>query len=397
MEMEPGVNSEIAAARHRLQLENERSAQLLDQVERAGQEQLLRHELADIQNEIRVRRRQNDYHERFKARIDQDAEDWCDHNSEYPPRFVPTASKAGHGGDTLALDSFKGAVEGEYEWKIRGMSRLFTGDLQLHNVITHESVPLPSDGTITIGRHQSCDVVLEPLMASHNTQILQHRKHCTIKCSAHGTELIDHGGCSGTYVNDGRPSNGTYINDSRVAPGSRTGLQPGDSIAIVGFGPRFILQKRTAQQHVVFSNDFQVGHGEFDLAYNPKLEAICSCCTSNAVGSLVIRHRQHKGINFKYRFLIRGSNGEFVQWGKAHREFHPSCFVYNKAFGPDVRDIEDRRAPPEGFGVFGLSHEELLQDGKWVQDDTLTVKVQVKVRPDEDVLKSWSSLLTTHN
>ena len=36
--------------------------------------------------------------------------------------------------------------------------------------------------------------------------------------------------------------------------------------------------------------------------------------------------------------------------------------------------------PPASLGIFGLSHEELLQS-EWAQEDTLTVKVEQEVRP----------------
>lgn len=51
------------------------------------------------------------------------------------------------------------------------------------------------------------------------------------------------------------------------------------------------------------------------------------------------------------------------------------------AFGPDVQLASGMPA-----GIFGLSHEQLLQS-EWVEDDIMTVKCELEVRPSDDPMR----------
>eukprot|EP00931_Biecheleriopsis_adriatica_P119491 TRINITY_DN94714_c0_g1_i1.p1 TRINITY_DN94714_c0_g1~~TRINITY_DN94714_c0_g1_i1.p1 ORF type:complete len:524 (+),score=113.96 TRINITY_DN94714_c0_g1_i1:25-1572(+) len=113
---------------------------------------------------------------------------------------------------------------------------------------------------------------------------------------------------------------------------------------------------------------FQVGDEEFDFLYRPDHE----------VYTLAIRWcgSVKERLNFRYKVFIRRSDGSFLQWGSQGNV----CLtgkedsMAQNMFGPDVR-----RDGLPAVGVFGLSHEELLQS-EWVQEDTLTVKFQLEVR-----------------
>ena len=123
----------------------------------------------------------------------------------------------------------------------------------------------------------------------------------------------------------------------------------------------------------IFSQDFCIGSTLFDLVYAP-----CPVPIDNAeqqMGTLAIRHREKRGVVFRYKMLIQKAGGDFVQWGEDGHECYPCWTTEDKAFGPDVHT---RDSEWQGFGVFGLTHAQLLESN-WIEDDTLTVKVQMKV------------------
>jgi len=142
----------------------------------------------------------------------------------------------------------------------------------------------------------------------------------------------------------------------------------------------------------ICSNDFDVGDAEFDLIYNPTGGQVGTSGTvSTQKGSLAIRHREPCGITFRYRVFVKEASGDFTQWGASGDECHPYWQHEDKAFGPDVQTVRNSSVPERTIGVFGLSHRELLQS-KWVQRDSLTVKVLLEVRPGREVYASKQNI-----
>ena len=74
---------------------------------------------------------------------------------------------------------------------------------------------------------------------------------------------------------------------------------------------------------------------------------------------------------------IRATNGCFVEWGTISDIIHHD--PNHRAYGPDVHE---QGAAPHAVGIFGLTHEELLQS-EWVESDVLTAKFMLEVRPYE--------------
>ena len=69
-----------------------------------------------------------------------------------------------------------------------------------------------------------------------------------------------------------------------------------------------------------------------------------------------------------------------MQWGETRDEVHELDEGCDEmAYGPDVHLTSH---PPEVKGIFGLTHKQLLQS-EWVDNDTLTVKFVLEVRPCE--------------
>lgn len=122
---------------------------------------------------------------------------------------------------------------------------------------------------------------------------------------------------------------------------------------------------------------FQLHDDQFWFIYNPGRGAIESGAIENDCASLAIRHvadHEH-GLFLAYRVYIKRKDGEFVQWGQQAYECHPDQDTSDMLFGPDVCDERQGLAK----GIFGLSHEELLQS-EWVEQDTLTVRFELEVR-----------------
>ncbi|OLP86444.1 BTB/POZ and MATH domain-containing protein 3 [Symbiodinium microadriaticum] len=113
-------------------------------------------------------------------------------------------------------------------------------------------------------------------------------------------------------------------------------------------------------------------------------------------GSLAIVVSTHERLAIRYRIYIKAGNGEFVQWGETCDVVHCGNTLVQEywsepqsvigAYGPDVHWPGHA---PASVGIFGLSHQELLQS-EWVQNDTLTVKFELEVR--RHVMPEWQPL-----
>ena len=126
---------------------------------------------------------------------------------------------------------------------------------------------------------------------------------------------------------------------------------------------------------------FKVGSTEFQLVYHPDAGRL----SHQEFGSLAIRFfrssGQDEGTCFRYRLYIKGHDGTFVQWGETGHS-RVDSYADVAYVGPDVYwSWEGNRSPTfTASGIFGLSYEELLQS-EWVNDDVLTVKCALEVRP----------------
>ncbi|OLQ14645.1 BTB/POZ and MATH domain-containing protein 1 [Symbiodinium microadriaticum] len=128
----------------------------------------------------------------------------------------------------------------------------------------------------------------------------------------------------------------------------------------------------------VDSMGFKVGNEAFQFRYSPWAHCLCH----QHHGSLAIVLNTKACVAIRYRIYIRAQNAEYVQWGETGDAVHDGSYDHWPhccAYGPDVHWPGD---PPASLGIFGLSYDELLHS-KWVQDDTLTVKFELDVRPDE--------------
>ena len=76
---------------------------------------------------------------------------------------------------------------------------------------------------------------------------------------------------------------------------------------------------------------------------------------------------------------VKRRGGDYVQWGETRDAVNEAAESF---YGPDVHSTG---SPPAAVGIFGLTHEELLQS-EWVEDDTLTAKFVLEVRPNEAYL-----------
>ena len=121
------------------------------------------------------------------------------------------------------------------------------------------------------------------------------------------------------------------------------------------------------------SSVFQVGHSMFVLVYCPD--------AGSSGRSLAIEHLPAESPDFdfslRYSIYIRARDGAFVQWGETGHFRYDTGVPFaerNFLFGPEMH-MQGQRP----LGIFGLTHEQLLQS-EWVQDDVLTVKCILKVR-----------------
>ena len=95
--------------------------------------------------------------------------------------------------------------------------------------------------------------------------------------------------------------------------------------------------------------------------------------SSHQKGSLVLVCEAGNDIAFRHRLFVKARDGAFVQWGETGHEYK-SKDSYFLACGPDNAG--------QPAGIFGLSHKQLVQSA-WLQNDTLTVKCAVEVRPNQ--------------
>lgn len=128
------------------------------------------------------------------------------------------------------------------------------------------------------------------------------------------------------------------------------------------------------------SEPFTVGGERFAFVYNPSGGKV-SLTEEEQHGSLAIIHEGEDGVTFRYRIFIKKKGGEYMQWGSTGDECHPTAETCGLAFGPDVyqKDCWHRGIK---VGIFGLTHQQLLSS-EWVENDALTVKFELEVRPDE--------------
>ncbi|CAE7038236.1 hypothetical protein AK812_SmicGene10458 [Symbiodinium microadriaticum] len=138
---------------------------------------------------------------------------------------------------------------------------------------------------------------------------------------------------------------------------------------------------RTALRHertsVANSTVFFVGGFAFCFVYSPTGGPVMNSTDDDKrrCGSLAIRaYDCAEPMALRYGIYAKNSTGDFVQWGATQDEIHPAHEL--RAYGPDVHP---EGSPPQAIGIFGLTHEQLLQS-EWVQDDTLTLKLVLEVR-----------------
>ena len=125
------------------------------------------------------------------------------------------------------------------------------------------------------------------------------------------------------------------------------------------------------QQNFVASQQFHLGAEKFVFRYNPWAGEL----REGYNGSLAIVPITDSRILLRYRIYVKARSGKILQWGETRDVVHEYVVA---AYGPDVH--WPGRAP-ESLGIFGLSHEELLQS-EWVENDALTMKFELEVRPE---------------
>ena len=125
------------------------------------------------------------------------------------------------------------------------------------------------------------------------------------------------------------------------------------------------------QQNLVASQQFHLGAEKFVFRYNPWAGEL----REGYNGSLAIVPITDNRILLRYRIYVKARSGKILQWGETRDVVHEYVVA---AYGPDVH--WPGRAP-ESLGIFGLSHEELLQS-EWVENDALTMKFELEVRPE---------------
>jgi len=83
----------------------------------------------------------------------------------------------------------------------------------------------------------------------------------------------------------------------------------------------------------------------------------------------------HQKSVIRHRFYIMRQDGQYAQWGQEGQVCERNEDLQDLLLGPDVTSTSQAAS-----GIFGLQHDELLQS-EWVNNDTLTVKVELEVRP----------------
>ena len=140
------------------------------------------------------------------------------------------------------------------------------------------------------------------------------------------------------------------------------------------------------------TSKFVVGDHVFSLRYSPTRKLVGVIANTSREnyweyieqrGSLAIVSHDTDGVTFRYKFFVKNGGGDFQQWGEVGNVCMPGVekrlpfgMCAGRAFGPDVACGESASS-----GIFGLSHEQLLQSD-WVVADFLTAKVELEVRLD---------------
>jgi len=78
---------------------------------------------------------------------------------------------------------------------------------------------------------------------------------------------------------------------------------------------------------------------------------------------------------FRHKFYVMRQDGQYIQWGQEEEMCEEHEDLEEVVFGPDVTSTSRAAS-----GIFGLQHDALLQS-EWVINDTLTVRVELEVRP----------------
>ncbi|CAE7473734.1 BPM3 [Symbiodinium natans] len=126
------------------------------------------------------------------------------------------------------------------------------------------------------------------------------------------------------------------------------------------------------------SGSFAVGEEEFHLRYHPQGGVLWKSTGDRQQGSLALICTSGSRVALRLRLLLKTS-GAFVQWGDTIQACHTGGLP--RAYGPDVHEERSWHSGLPPVGIFGLSHKQLLQS-EWVQNDCLTVKCILEVRPD---------------
>lgn len=139
-----------------------------------------------------------------------------------------------------------------------------------------------------------------------------------------------------------------------------------------------LMQDDYSDNGYVETSKFVVGDHVFSLRYSPrrKLVGVVPDIDEAQRGSLAIVSHDTDGVTFRYKLFVKNGKGDFQQWGEVGNVCQPGVETAGRAFGPDVTCAE-----PTSAGIFGLSHEQLLQS-EWVVADFLTAKVELEVRLD---------------
>jgi two-component system, NtrC family, response regulator AtoC len=140
-----------------------------------------------------------------------------------------------------------------------------SGDGVLHLAVMapnlFETHPLPTGGSVSVGRDDSADVRITDELASR----LHARFH------------IDAGGV--LAVEDLQSSNGTFVRGERIETGRRLTIQLGEAVTI-GFTHLMIQRRRSAPPRRRFQ-----GHGAFE----DRLEDACARAAHSGAGLAVVR------------------------------------------------------------------------------------------------------------
>lgn len=140
------------------------------------------------------------------------------------------------------------------------------------------------------------------------------------------------------------------------------------------------LKHCESDEYAVSEGCLSVGLDDcFDFVYHPRRGGIRANGDTRAdtthCASLAIRCLEPTSSTFKYKIFVQRNDGEFVQWGCQGDFCDHEVDKTMVILGPDVQS-----KPGPARGIFGLSHEELLQS-EWVHQDTLIAKFEFELLP----------------